>query len=175
LPTTCGVTGTSAAYNAEGNRQIEPVVRRSAGDIDLEVHTIYLSTDRFVDRESGRSAHLTNAICPLDINKVLLYPSAVDAGTHEWLKRKGYKAVEVDREEQILYTPTNTIPLQPGAVFMVKGSQASRRCGARGGRRGDRGAQRRVQPHRRRIALPDAARAARPGPAQERIGGRSTT
>ena len=28
--------------------------------------------------------------------------------------------VEVDREEQILYTPTNTIPLAPGAVFMVK-------------------------------------------------------
>ena len=69
------VTGISAAYNAEGNRQLEPVVRRSAGDVDLEVHTIYLSTDRFVDRDSGCSAHLTNAICPLDIDKVLVYPS----------------------------------------------------------------------------------------------------
>jgi N-dimethylarginine dimethylaminohydrolase len=29
--------------------------------------------------------------------------------------------VEVaDREEQILYTPTNTIPHSPGVVFMVK-------------------------------------------------------
>jgi N-dimethylarginine dimethylaminohydrolase len=115
------ITGISAAYNAEGNRQLEPVVRRSAGDVDLEIHTIYLSTDRFVDRDSGCSAHLTNAICPLDIDKVLVYPSAIDAGTHEWLKRKGYKIVEVEsREEQILYTPTNTIPLEPGAIFMVK-------------------------------------------------------
>ena len=24
------------------------------------------------------------------------------------------------REEQILYTPTNTIPLEPGVIFMVK-------------------------------------------------------
>jgi N-dimethylarginine dimethylaminohydrolase len=114
------VTGISAAYNAEGNRQLEPVVRRSAGDVDLEVHTIYLSTDRFVDRDSGCSAHLTNAICPLDLGKVLAYPSALDTATHDWLRRKGYEVIEVDRAEQILYTPTNTIPLESGAVFMVK-------------------------------------------------------
>jgi N-dimethylarginine dimethylaminohydrolase len=114
------VTGISAAYNEEGNRQLEPVVRRSAGDVDLEVHTIYLSTDRFVDRESGLGAHLTNVICPLDIDKVLVYAAGVDAGTHQWLRDKGYKVVEVDRDEQMQYTPTNTIPLAPGAVFMVK-------------------------------------------------------
>jgi N-dimethylarginine dimethylaminohydrolase len=84
------------------------------------VHTIYLSTDRFVDRDSGCSAHLTNAICPLDLGKVLAYPSALDTATHDWLRRKGYEVIEVDRAEQILYTPTNTIPLESGAVFMVK-------------------------------------------------------
>jgi N-dimethylarginine dimethylaminohydrolase len=44
----------------------------------------------------------------------------VDAETHAWLRRKGYGVVELEREEQIPYTPTNTIPLEPGAVFMVK-------------------------------------------------------
>jgi N-dimethylarginine dimethylaminohydrolase len=120
------VTGISAAYNAEGNRQLEPVVRRSCPDVDLEVHTIYLSTDRFVDRQTGLGGHLTNVICPLDIDKVLVYSAGVDAGTHQWLRAKGYTVVEVpDREEQIRYTPTNTIPLEPGVVFMVKEARRS--------------------------------------------------
>lgn len=120
------VTGISCAYNEAGNRQLEPVVRRSAGDVDLEVHTIRLSTDRFVDRETGLGGHLTNVICPLDIDKVLVYGPGVDYGTHDWLLSKGYTVVEVpDREEQILYTPTNTIPLEPGVVFMVKEAERS--------------------------------------------------
>jgi N-dimethylarginine dimethylaminohydrolase len=114
------VTGISCAYNEEGNRQLAPIVRSSARNPDLEIHTIYLSTDRFVDRESGLGAHLTNVICALDIDKVLVYPSGVDAGTHRWLRTKGYKIAEVDREEQMLYTPTNTIPFAPGIVYMVK-------------------------------------------------------
>lgn len=114
------ITGISAAYNAEGNRQVEPVVRRTAGIEDLEVHTVFLSTDRFFDRETGLGAHLTNVMCPLDIDKVLVYPSGLDAGTHRWLQKKGYKIAEVDREEQVRFTPTNTVPLEPGVTFMVK-------------------------------------------------------
>jgi N-dimethylarginine dimethylaminohydrolase len=113
------VTALSAAYNAEGNRQLEAVVRRTSGVEDLEVHVMHLSTDRFFDRRSGLSAHITNVICPLDIDKVLLYPGGVDAGTHRWLRSKGYKIAEIDREEQITFTPANTIPLQPGVIFMV--------------------------------------------------------
>jgi N-dimethylarginine dimethylaminohydrolase len=48
-----------------------------------------------------------------------VYPAGIDAGTMRWLRRKGYRIVEVDREEQIRFTPTNTIPLAPGVVFMV--------------------------------------------------------
>jgi N-dimethylarginine dimethylaminohydrolase len=127
------VAGLSAAYNAEGHRQVEAVVRRTAGVEDLEVHVMHLTTDRFFDRSSGLSAHITNVLCPLDVDKVMLYPAGIDAGTMRWLRRKGYKIVEVDREEQILFTPTNTIPLAPGAIFMVAEAKravaAARRAG----------------------------------------------
>jgi N-dimethylarginine dimethylaminohydrolase len=113
------ITGISAAYNEEGNRQLLPVVRRSAANEDLDVHTIRLSSDRLFDRETGVGCHLTNVICPLDVDKVLLYPSGVDMGTHRWLRARGYRVAEVEREEQILYTPTNTVPLEPGVVLMV--------------------------------------------------------
>jgi N-dimethylarginine dimethylaminohydrolase len=113
------VAGLSAAYNPEGHRQVEAIVRRTCGVEDLEVHVMHLTTDRFFDRASGLSAHITNVICPLDLHTVLVYPAGIDAGTMRWLRRKGYRIVEVDREEQIRFTPTNTIPLAPGVVFMV--------------------------------------------------------
>lgn len=113
------LAGLSAAYNPEGHRQVESVVRRTCGVDDLEVHVMHLTTDRFFDRDSGLSAHITNVICPLDIGKVLVYPPGIDAGTLRWLRHHGYTIVEVDRQEQIRYTPTNTIPLAPGVIFMV--------------------------------------------------------
>jgi N-dimethylarginine dimethylaminohydrolase len=113
------VAGLSAAYNPEGHRQVEAVVRRTCGVEDLKVHVMHLTTDRFFDRDSGLSAHITNVICPLDLRKVLVYRAGIGAGTLRWLRRMGYTIVDVDRDEQIQCTPTNTIPLAPGVVFMV--------------------------------------------------------
>jgi N-dimethylarginine dimethylaminohydrolase len=113
------VAGLSASYNMEGHRQVEAVVRRTCGVDDLEVRVMHLTTDRFFDRESGLSAHITNVMCPLDLRKVLVYRPGIDAGTLRWLRRMGYRIIDVDREEQIRFTPTNTIPLAPGVVFMV--------------------------------------------------------
>jgi len=114
------VTGLSAAYNEEGNRQVEAVVRRTCGVENLEVHVMRLTTDRFFDRSSGLSAHLTNVICALDLDKVLVYRPGIDAGTLRWLRQKGYTIIPVERAEQIRFTPTNTVPLEPGVVFMVQ-------------------------------------------------------
>lgn len=114
------VTGISCAYNAEGNSQLLPIVRRSARTDDLEVHTVHLPTNIFFDRKTGVSAHLTMVLCALDIDKALIYPPGLDTETHSWLRAKGYKVIEVDKEEQIKYAPTNIIPLEPGVVFMVK-------------------------------------------------------
>jgi N-dimethylarginine dimethylaminohydrolase len=114
------VTALSAAYNDEGNRQVEAVVRRTCGVEDLEVHVMHMTTDRFFDRRSGLSAHITNVICVLDLDKVLVYRPGIDARTLHWLRKKGYKIIDVDREEQIRFTPTNTVPLEPGVVFMVQ-------------------------------------------------------
>ena len=126
------VTGISAAYNAEGNRQLEPVVRRSAGGRgprgahDLPVH-------RPLRRPRQRllGGHLTNVICPLDIDKVLVYPSAVDAGTHELAEAQGLP----DRRGR----PRRADPLH---AHEHDPARAGRRVHGQGGRaRGRRGAQ----------------------------------
>ena len=52
--------------------------------------------------------------------RCLIYSPGIDTETHRWLRRKGYRIGEVDLEEQVTYTPTNIIPLEPGVVFMVK-------------------------------------------------------
>lgn len=114
------ITGLSAAYNEEGNRQLTAVVRRSAGDEPIEIHTIHLASDRLFDRRTGSTCHLTNVICPLDVDKVLVFAPGVDAGTHAWLRQRGYRMAEVELDEQLAYTPTNTVPLAPGIVFMVR-------------------------------------------------------
>ena len=114
------VTGISCAYNEEGNRQLLPVIQRTAGVEELEVHTVYLPTAIYFDRRTGVSGHLTNVLCALDIDKALIYPPGLDTGTHRWLREKGYRIAEADKEEQILFTPTNIIPLEPGVCFMVK-------------------------------------------------------
>lgn len=114
------VTHVSCAMNEEGNRQLIPVVKRSTGLEDLEVHTVYLPGDSFLDRSTGLSGHLTNVLNGVDLDKALVYPPGLDAGTHQWLRRKGYKLIEVDQEEQVKYTPTNVLKLEAGVVFMVK-------------------------------------------------------
>ena len=114
------VTGISCAYNEEGNDQLLPIIQRTAAVEELEVHTVYLPTDMYFDRKTGVSGHLTNVMCALDIDKVLIYSPGIDTETHRWLRRKGYRIGEVDLEEQVTYTPTNIIPLEPGVVFMVK-------------------------------------------------------
>jgi N-dimethylarginine dimethylaminohydrolase len=114
------VTGRSCAYNELGLEQLAPIVRASARNEDLEIHVAHLATDRMLDRSSGASGHVTNLISPLDVDLVLAYPGGLDWGTLQWLEDRRYRVIEVDREEQILFTPTNTIQFAPGAVFMVK-------------------------------------------------------
>jgi N-dimethylarginine dimethylaminohydrolase len=113
------VTALSAAYNEEGHRQVESVVRRTCGVEDLEVHVVRLTTDRFMDRRAGLGAHLTLVLSSLDLDTVLAYRPGLDAQTLRWLRHKGFKIVDVGRDEQLRYIPTNTIPLEPGVVFMA--------------------------------------------------------
>src|SRR5262249_22258951 len=115
-------TGISPAYNEEGNRQVIPIIRETCRADNLEVHTIYCPGDLYLDRKTGTSCHLSMVIQPMDIDKVLVFLPGVDSATYDWLRKKGYKICEVDLEEQVNYSPTCFVLLEPGVIFMNKES-----------------------------------------------------
>ena len=65
------VVGLSAAYNQAGLDQLLDMVRLTAGVDHLEVLTIRCQGKLYFDRTTGASAHVTNLIAPLDVDKVL--------------------------------------------------------------------------------------------------------
>ena len=84
------VVGLSPAYNQEGLDQLLPVVRRTARVDDLKVLTVRCQTDRYFDKRTGGTAHVTNVIGPLDIDKVVV-PSA----------GRGYSVAAVAQEKRV--------------------------------------------------------------------------
>ena len=117
------VAALSVAFNQEGLDQLLPAVKRSTG-LD-EVHNLIIKTATrdYFDPGSGASAHPDMIIGPLDTDKVILYPGGIDFETLSWLVRHGYKIVEIERDEQVLYAPANLTLLEPGHVIMHAGAE----------------------------------------------------
>ena len=67
------------------------MVRLTAGVDHLEVLTIRCQGKLYFDRTTGASAHVTNLIAPLDVDKVLAYKPGIDTATLLWLERNGYE------------------------------------------------------------------------------------
>lgn len=108
----------SVAFNQEGIDQLYSVVKRTAANDEMTFLTIRSATRSYFDPQSGASAHPDMVLGPLDVDKVILYPGGIDFETYTWLVRNGYKIVEVERDEQILYAPANVVVLEPGRVVM---------------------------------------------------------
>lgn len=114
------VAGRGLAYNQEGLDQLLPAVARSAR-MDLEEMTslvINFPGSVYFNPETGQSHHPDMVLGPLDVDKVIAYPPGLDFGTYEWLRKRGYTIVEVEREEQRRFAPANLMLLEPGRVIM---------------------------------------------------------
>lgn len=117
------VAALSVAFNREGLDQLLPVVKRSTGLDEVHNLVIKTATRDYFDPGSGASAHPDMIIGPLDTDKVILYPGGIDFETLSWLVRHGYKIVEIERDEQVLYAPANLTLLEPGHVIMHAGAE----------------------------------------------------
>ena len=117
------VAALSVAFNQEGLDQLLPVVKRSTGLDEVHNLVIRTATRDYFDPGSGASAHPDMIIGPLDADKVILYPGGIDFETLSWLVRHGYKMVEIERDEQVLYAPANLTLLEPGHVIMHAGAE----------------------------------------------------
>ncbi len=117
------VAALSVAFNQEGLDQLLPVVKRSTGLDEVHNLVIKTATRDYFDPGSGASAHPDMIIGPLDADKVILYPGGIDFETLSWLVRHGYKIVEIERDEQVLYAPANLTLLEPGHVIMHAGAE----------------------------------------------------
>jgi N-dimethylarginine dimethylaminohydrolase len=114
------VAARGVAFNDEGLSQLLPVVQRSSG-IDPQDWTalvIDCPGPWYFDPHTGVSHHPDMVLGPLDVDKVIAYPPGLDFRTWTWLKRRGYKIVEVSRDEQIRFAPANVTILEPGRVIM---------------------------------------------------------
>jgi N-dimethylarginine dimethylaminohydrolase len=113
------VVGISAAYNRAGLEQLLSMVELTSGVDDLEVLTIRCQGHVPVNRTTGASAHVTNLIAPLDVDKVLAYKAGIDTATLLWLERNGYEVVEPAFAEHIGANAVNLVLLEPGRVVMT--------------------------------------------------------
>jgi N-dimethylarginine dimethylaminohydrolase len=113
------VVGLSAAYNQAGLDQLLDMVRLTAGVDHLEVLTIRCQGKLYFDRTTGASAHVTNLIAPLDVDKVLAYKPGIDTATLLWLERNGYEMIEPVFAEHVRNDVCNLKILEPGRVVMA--------------------------------------------------------
>lgn len=117
------VVGLSPAYNQEGLDQLLPVVRLTSAVEDLKVLTIRCQSPLYFDRRTGATAHVTNALAPLDLETVLCFRPAIDTASLLWLKRNGYRLIEADFQEHVENDVVNLKILEPGRVIMAAEAQ----------------------------------------------------
>ena len=113
------VAAHSIAFTEGGLDQLYSLVRRTQRNDDMTFLTLRGGgAHLYFDPQSGGSAHPDMLIGPLDVDKVLLYPGAIDFETWNWLKNRDYEIVEVEHDEQVQFAPANIITLEPGRVIM---------------------------------------------------------
>ena len=114
------VAGRGLAYNSGGLEQLIPVVARSAGldPSDMTTLVINFPGNVYFNPRTGQSHHPDMSVCALDVDKVICYPPSLDFRTYEWLRKRDYKLVTVDMEEQRLFAPANVMLIEPGLVVM---------------------------------------------------------
>jgi N-dimethylarginine dimethylaminohydrolase len=113
------VVGLSPAYDRDGLDQLLETVRLTAAVDDLTVLTIRCQGALYFDTQTGASAHVTDLIAPLDVDKVLLYPAGIDTENLLWLERNGYQMIEADMDEHVESRVCNLTILEPGRVVMA--------------------------------------------------------
>ena len=141
------VVGLSAAYNQAGLDQLLPLVELTAGVEELKVLTIRCQGALYFDRTTGASAHVTNLLAPLDVDKVLAYKPGIDTATLLWLERNGYHVVEADFEEHVAKRRLQPEDPRAGPRGDGRRGPAHDREGAGGRRRGHRGSRTRASRH----------------------------
>ncbi len=116
------IVGLSTACNQEGLYQLVPAIERTSGVENFQVIVNRMPIDRYWDRETGVSAHMDMVFTAVDLGKVLLYPPCMNTETLMWFKEHKFEIIEIDREEQLEYFPSNLILLEPGKVIVHAGA-----------------------------------------------------
>ena len=112
----------SVETNEAGMEQFLPVLKRACGE-DVHIQRIYTPGMGYFDHGSGISAHTDMIISPVDVDKVICYPAALDVDTNRFLWGNGYKIIEAPVEEQVEACACNAVTIEPGLVIMHAGAK----------------------------------------------------
>ena len=108
----------SCACNQEGLDQVLPVLKRAGV---REVHIMQLQT--IMDSlAAGGEFHADMVVHPVAEKLAVIYPNNLPWETYKWLKKMGYKLIEIPPEEQKACYPANLLVLEPGKVVMNSGA-----------------------------------------------------
>ena len=152
------VVGLSPAYNQEGLDQLLPVVRRTAQVDDLKVLTVRCQTDRYFDKRTGATAHVTNPHRPARYRQGGASSAGRGHGVAavapaQWLSDRRVRPRRTDpfqRRRRVQRQDSRTRPRGDG-----RRSQGDHQARARRRRRGDRSPVFRLPARRRRVSLFD--------------------
>ncbi|MBI2371020.1 MAG: hypothetical protein HYV08_12430 [Deltaproteobacteria bacterium] len=108
------LAGLGSSANEDGLEQVLQVMRRN-GVRDVPVAHYTTIHDSF---ESGGEFHIDMYFSVVDLGVAFLYPGYLDYAVYRWLVERGFRIIEVPRDEHHLYWPANLVILEPGKVIM---------------------------------------------------------
>ena len=122
------IGGRSCAANQDGLDQVLPVMYRS-GAKDIRIMNLNTIMETF---DSGGEFHVDMVVAPVDHKVAVVYPAGLDWDTYVWLRDRGFKLIEIPREEQRL-------PGEPHPARAREGDHDEPCAAHDQGRRGRRG------------------------------------
>ena len=102
------------ACNEEAMEQLGPVLKANGvNDVIMGGSTTVM--DRF---ESSGDFHTDVFLGIADVGLAMVYPAQLDWKIYVWLKKHGFRLVEIPADEQVKCLPSNGVMLEPGKIVM---------------------------------------------------------
>lgn len=113
------VAGKGSTANDDGLEQVLAVLYRSGIKEVLISH----HTTLYEDFEAGGEFHMDMVLGVVDLGVAVIYPGYLDYQTFRWLREKGFKLIEIPKDEHHQFYPANLVILEPGRVIMPAGAK----------------------------------------------------
>lgn len=100
--------------NQEAMEQLMPVLKAN----DVKDVIMGASTTVMDSYESSGDFHTDVFLGIADVGVAVAYPAQLDWNIYVWLRKKGFKIIEIPHDEQVKCLPSNGVLIEPGKIIM---------------------------------------------------------